>query len=124
MTRGRGVSVHRTDCSNGRSLSEGNVERIIEVEWDIDRMGSFVASVDVEAFDRERLLGDVTAVLADHHINIVHSETRTGRDRVCHMQFEFEFGDPSHLESLLSALRGVDSVYDAHRKLPSSNSSG
>ena len=120
VTRGRGVSVHRSDCANGQSLSEGNIERIIEVEWDIDRVGSFVASVQVEAFDRERLLGDVTAVLADHHINIVHSETRTGRDRVCQMQFEFELGDPSHLESVLSALRGVDSVYDAHRSLPTS----
>jgi guanosine-3',5'-bis(diphosphate) 3'-pyrophosphohydrolase len=119
VTRGRGVSVHRTDCSNGRSLSQGNGERIIDVEWDVDRVGSFVASVDVEAFDRERLLGDVTAILADHHINIVHSETRTGRDRVCHMRFEFELGDPSHLESVLSALRGVDSVYAAQRALPS-----
>jgi GTP pyrophosphokinase len=123
VTRGRGVSVHRTDCANGRSLSAGNVERIIDVEWDVDRVGSFVASVEVEAFDRERLLGDVTAVLADHHINILHSETRTGRDRVCHMDFEFELGDPSHLESLLSALRGIDSVYDAHRRLPSRNRS-
>ena len=118
VTRGRGVSVHRSDCANGQSLSAGNVERIIEVEWDSDRVGSFVASVQVEAFDRERLLGDVTEVLADHHINIVHSETRTGRDRVCQMQFEFELGDPSHLESVLSAIRGVDSVYDAHRSLP------
>jgi GTP pyrophosphokinase len=124
VTRGRGVSVHRSDCANGQSLSEGNIERIIDVEWDIDRVGSFVASVQVEAFDRERLLGDVTAVLADHHINIVHSETRTGRDRVCQMQFEFELGDPSHLESVLSALRGVDSVYDAHRSLPTSRQSG
>jgi GTP pyrophosphokinase len=123
VTRGRGVSVHRSDCADGQSLSEGHVERIIEVEWDVDRIGSFVASVLVEAFDRERLLGDVTAVLADHHINIVHSETRTGRDRVCKMQFEFELGDPSHLESVLSALRGVDSVYDAHRRLPTKKQS-
>jgi GTP pyrophosphokinase len=124
VTRGRGVSVHRSDCANGQSLSEGNVERIIDVEWDVDRVGSFVASVELEAFDRERLLGDVTAVLADHHINIVHSESRTGRDQVCQMHFEFELGDPSHLESVLSALRSVDSVYRAHRSLPTSQTPG
>jgi GTP pyrophosphokinase len=124
VTRGRGVSVHRSDCANGQSLTEGNIERIIDVEWDIDRVGSFVASVEVEALDRERLLGDVSAVLADHHINIVRSEARTGRDRVCRMHFEFELGDPSHLDSVLSALRGVDGVYETRRSLPSGQRSG
>ena len=62
--------------------------------------------------------------IRDSHINIVRSEARTGRDRVCRLHFEFELGDPSHLESVLSALRGVDSVYDAHRSLPTSRRSG
>ncbi|MEL7207966.1 MAG: RelA/SpoT family protein, partial [Actinomycetota bacterium] len=121
VTRGRGVSVHRSDCANGISLSEGNVDRVIEVEWDDDGPAVFVAAVEVEAFDRERLLGDATGVLADHHINILHAELRTGSDRVCHMTFEFEFSDPSHLDSVLGALRKVDSVYRVDRSLPSAD---
>jgi GTP pyrophosphokinase len=118
VTRGRGVSVHRTDCANGLSLSTVQSERVIEVEWDDHPGDAFVASVEVDAFDRERLLGDVGSVLADHHINIVSSEARTGRDRVCHMTFEFELADPSHLDSLLASLNGIESVYAARRVLP------
>jgi len=118
VTRGRGVSVHRSDCSNAAALSAGEVGRLIEVEWDRDRAGSFNASIEVKALDRTRLGVDVWRVLSDLHLNVLRSETLTSPDRVSRMRFEFEMADPAHLESLLSSLKRIDSVYDAYRVLP------
>jgi GTP pyrophosphokinase len=118
VTRGRGVSVHRADCANAVSLSTGQRDRLIDVEWDDDSDGTFVAAIEVKALDRARLLRDVTAALADHHVNILSCSTHTGSDRVSKMRFEFELGDPSHLDSLLSTIKGIDSVYDGYRVVP------
>lgn len=118
VTRGRGVSIHRTDCSNAVSLSSSDEDRLIEVEWDRDTTGIFAASVEVRALDRSRLLADVTRVLSEHHLNILSSSSQAGADRVSRMRFEFELADPSHLESVLASLKRLDSVFDAYRVLP------
>jgi GTP pyrophosphokinase len=118
VTTGRGVSVHRADCANAVSLTERMGERQIEVEWDGARAGVFVASIEVEALDRARLLGDVSTALADHHVNIVASSTHTGSDRVARLRFDFELADPSHLDALLASVKRVDAVFDAYRILP------
>ncbi len=120
ITRGRGVTVHRTDCTNAVALVREQTERVIDVEWDADSRGTFVASLVVEALDREWLLRDVSAALSDHRLNILHSETRTGGDRMCRMQFDVELGDPTQLDSLVSTLKGIDCVFDAYRVLPGS----
>lgn len=117
VTRGRGVSVHRSDCPNAAALSASEVGRLIEVEWD-DRGGAFTAAVEIEALDRSRLGVDVWKVFSDHHLNILRSETLTKSDRVTRMRFEFELADPAHLESVLNAIKRIDSVYDAYRVLP------
>ena len=118
VTRGRGVSVHRTDCANASSLAGAQAERIVDVDWDSDAAGHFVALVEVKALDRPRLLQDVTSTLSDNHVNILSSQSHCGHDRVSKMRFEFELGDPSHLDQVLNRLRGIDSVYDAYRVVP------
>jgi GTP pyrophosphokinase len=118
VTRGRGVSVHRADCANATSLTQGGAERMIEVEWDRERTGVFVASVEVKALDRARLLADVSRVLSDYHVNILSSSCQTSTDRMSRMRFEFELADPAHLESLLTSVKRVDSVFDAYRVVP------
>jgi len=120
VTRGRGVSVHRSDCANAVSLMAEQATRMIEVEWDGEEQhgATFVAGVEVVALDRSRLLRDVTNSLADHHVNILSCQTVTGSDRVAKMRFEFEFADPGHLDAVLRTIRGVDSVYDAYRLVP------
>jgi len=120
VTRGRGVSVHRVDCSNATSLLDGQQERVIDVDWDTESVGDFVALVEVKALDRPRLLQDVTATLSENHVNIISAQTHSGSDRVAKMRFEFELGDASHLDTLLNRIRGIDSVYDAHRVVPGS----
>ena len=118
VTRGRGVSVHREDCANAIALAADEKERLIEVEWDEDRTGVFVAAIEVKALDRTRLLADVAKVMSEHHVSIISSSTHTTPDRVSRMRFEFELADPEHLDSLLENLRLLDSVYDAYRLVP------
>jgi GTP diphosphokinase / guanosine-3',5'-bis(diphosphate) 3'-diphosphatase len=117
VTRGRGVSVHRTDCANAAALA-GEAERVIEVEWDHDQPATYVVSVEVEALDRSRLLRDVAQVLSDHHVNILACTSQTSGDRVAKLRFDFELADPSHLDSILRTVKRVDSVYEAYRLLP------
>jgi guanosine-3',5'-bis(diphosphate) 3'-pyrophosphohydrolase len=118
VTRGRGVSVHRSDCANAMSLVTGHEDRVIEVEWDREGKGVFVASIEVKALDRSRLLADVTRSLSEHHVSILSSSSSTSSDRVSTMRFEFELADPAHLDSLLASVKRLDSVFDAYRILP------
>ena len=118
VTRGRGVSVHRADCANAVSLSTEQGERLIDVEWDEESRAFFVASIEVKALDRRWLLRDVAAVVSDHHVNVLSSTTAVGSDRVAKMRFEFELSEVGHLDSLLAAIKDIDSVYDAYRVLP------
>ncbi len=118
VTRGRGVSVHRADCANAATLSAGDVGRLIEVEWDRESTGSFVVSIEVKALDRTRLGEHVWKAISDHHLSVLRSESHTSPDRVSRMRFDFELADPAHLESLLTAIKRIDSVYDAYRILP------
>jgi guanosine-3',5'-bis(diphosphate) 3'-pyrophosphohydrolase len=124
VTRGRGVSVHRADCANAVSLAMGQSDRLIDVEWDEERTGSFVASIEVKALDRARLLRDVSTALADAHVNIIACNTGTGSDRISKMRFDFELGDPGHLDSLISTIKQIDSIYDAYRVLPGADKHG
>ncbi|MFK4226140.1 RelA/SpoT family protein [Streptomyces sp. NPDC019890] len=114
VTRGSGVSVHRSDCVNVESLSR-EPERILEVEWAPTQSSVFLVAIQVEALDRSRLLSDVTRVLSDQHVNILSAAVQTSRDRVATSRFTFEMGDPKHLGHVLKAVRGVEGVYDVYR---------
>jgi GTP pyrophosphokinase len=118
VTQGRGVSVHRADCANAAALADRSRERLIDVEWDRGNDGVFVATIEVQAFDRSRLLADVSRVVSEHHLNIVAARTATTPDRVSRMAFDVELADPTHLHSLISALKHLDGVFDAYRQLP------
>ena len=120
LTRGRGVSVHRFDCPNATALRANNEEgRMIDVWWDSQQQGTFIAAIQIEALDRAKLLRDVTAAISDQGIHILSSTTRTGRDGIAALSFTFELGDPSHLEHVISSVKNVDSVFDAYRVVPS-----
>ena len=120
LTRGRGVSVHRYDCPNAAALRSVNEEgRMIDVWWDSQQQGTFIAAIQIEALDRAKLLRDITAAISDQGIHILSSTTRTGRDGIAALSFTFELGDPSHLEHVITSVKSVDSVFDAYRVVPS-----
>ena len=119
LTRGRGVSVHRDDCPNAKVLSDTDQNRMIDVWWDDRQQGTFVVTIQIEALDRTKLLRDVTTAISDHGIQIVSSSTRAGKDGIATLGFTFELADPSHLEHLIQSIKGIDSVFDAYRVVPS-----
>jgi guanosine-3',5'-bis(diphosphate) 3'-pyrophosphohydrolase len=114
VTRGGGVSVHRTDCTNAGELLNAP-ERLVEVEWAPSGTSVFLVAIQIEALDRHRLLSDVTKVLADEKVNILSASVATSRDRVAISRFSFEMGDPKHLGHVLKAVRSVEGVYDVYR---------
>jgi GTP pyrophosphokinase len=114
VTRGGGVSVHRTDCTNAGNL-QARSERLVDVAWSVSPASVFLVAIQVEALDRHRLLSDVTKVLADEKVNILSASVQTSRDRVAVSRFTFEMGDPKHLGHLLRAVRNVEGVYDVYR---------
>ena len=114
VTRGAGVSVHRSDCVNVPGL-QAEPDRMVEVEWAPTSSSLFLVNIQVEALDRARLLSDVTRALSDMHVNILSASVTTTRDRIALSRFTFEMADPKHLGSVLRAVRNVEGVYDAYR---------
>ncbi len=121
VTVGRGVSVHRVDCTNLGSLGDQQ-ERMIDVAWDMDYAGAFFAWIQIEALDRARLLRDVTEVISDHGGNIQAASTATGSDRVAILRFEVQFSDPQQLDRVIAEAGRVDGVFDAYRLVPQGKS--
>jgi GTP pyrophosphokinase len=117
VTRGQGVSVHRTDCPNAKSLL-AQPERLIDVSWRAGKPTSFVVAIQVEALDRTRLLSDVATVLSDHHVNILSATSAVGRDRTTILRFTFELADITHLAEILGAVKKIENVYDSFRVVP------
>ncbi|HWB72889.1 MAG TPA: bifunctional (p)ppGpp synthetase/guanosine-3',5'-bis(diphosphate) 3'-pyrophosphohydrolase, partial [Egibacteraceae bacterium] len=117
VTRGRGVSVHRTDCPNADDLRR-YPDRLVSVRWDPSVPATFRVTVLVEALDRKHLLRDITTVLGDLHVNILSAQVATQRDRVASLRFTFELADLPHLNHILNQVRRVESVYDAYRVVP------
>ncbi|ADG88770.1 MAG: bifunctional (p)ppGpp synthetase/guanosine-3',5'-bis(diphosphate) 3'-pyrophosphohydrolase [Thermobispora bispora] len=114
VTRGKGVSVHRTKCPNVAQLSS-QPDRLVDVTWAPGEDTVFLVAIQVEALDRPRLLSDVTRTLSDQHVNILSATVTTSRDRVAVSRFTFEMGDPKHLGHVLRAVRNVPGVYDVYR---------
>lgn len=117
ITRGRGVSVHRSNCPNVVDLMR-NPERMIEVSWDTSGATEFRVEIVVEATDRMGLLKDVTVAIGDAGANILSAATQTSAQGVARLRFLVAISDASLLDTLLAAVSRVPSVYDARRIMP------
>lgn len=115
VTRGGGVSVHRTDCTNAEKLHQ-EPERIIEVSWATDSSGAvFMVTVQIEALDRHGLLSEITRVFSDQKVSILSTSSHTSDDRVAVMRFSFEVSDTKQMGYIINILRGVEGVFDVYR---------
>ena len=116
ITKGRGVSIHRTDCSNVKDLlsDEG---RIIDVEWFDEKVSaSYNVDIEVLANDRTGLLADVVKEVTNQKINIMGVNTRTSKDRIATIEMTLEVQNIEELNNVLKQIRKVDSVYEVTRK--------
>ncbi|MCT1985873.1 bifunctional (p)ppGpp synthetase/guanosine-3',5'-bis(diphosphate) 3'-pyrophosphohydrolase [Dermacoccus abyssi] len=114
VTTGRGVSVHRSDCTNIDDLKR-QPERLIKVAWAPGQASVFLVQLQVEALDRNGLLSDITRALSDQHVNILSAALTTASNRVAVSKFTFEMGDASHLDHVMRAVRRVSGVFDVYR---------
>jgi GTP pyrophosphokinase len=115
VTRGSGVSVHRLNCININDLQENQGDRIVGVKWNSTAKSLFLVNIQVEALDRAGLLSDITRTLSEEHVNILNASVNTSKDRTAISRFTFEMADALHLDSVLSAVRNVEGVYDVNR---------
>jgi GTP pyrophosphokinase len=117
VTRGKGVSVHRSDCSNLRNMVNRSADRLIDVEWGGAPGGSNVYPVDVviEAHDRQGLLRDILEVFTKEKINVIGVQTQTVRGAAW-MTFTVEVAESGRLTRVLKTLRDLNGVRGARRR--------
>ena len=114
VTRGEGVSVHRSDCSNVANLRR-QPERLVPVEWAPTADAAYLVAVQIEGIDRAGMLSEVTRILAEMKMSIVSASAQTNKDRVFIIRLSFETPDPRHLDNVTNALRRVPGVFDVNR---------
>ncbi|HZY18178.1 MAG TPA: bifunctional (p)ppGpp synthetase/guanosine-3',5'-bis(diphosphate) 3'-pyrophosphohydrolase [Ramlibacter sp.] len=118
VTRGKGVSIHRNDCSNFRELASRHGERVIEVEWGrpkSDGAAVYPVDVSVEAADRQGLLRDISEVFAKEKMNVVGVQTQSVKGTAW-MTFTVEIGDSARLGRVLGMVAEVPGVRTARRR--------
>ena len=118
VSLGRGITIHREDCPNAVALRK-DPERFVPVSWDGDNESSFKVELQVDGWDRHRLLEDLSRTFAEAGINIVEARCIVTHPMVKN-RFVVEVGDAATLKSTISRLRGIDAVFDAYRVTPSS----
>ncbi|MCQ2080653.1 MAG: bifunctional (p)ppGpp synthetase/guanosine-3',5'-bis(diphosphate) 3'-pyrophosphohydrolase [Lachnospiraceae bacterium] len=119
VTRGRGISIHRTDCVNMLSLPETERNRIIEAEWeasaDNESGEKYIAEIQIVAYNRNGLLVDITKCLSEKNIDIISLNTRMTKKGVSTIVLSFGISNRGELQKLLEKLGAIESVISAER---------
>jgi GTP pyrophosphokinase len=120
VSLGRGITIHRADCPNVVALRK-DPERFVPVSWDGDSETSFKVELQVDAWDRHRLLEDLSRTFAENGVNIIEARCIVQEPMVKN-RFVVEVGDLQALRSTITRLRAIDAVFDAYRVIPAGGS--
>lgn len=119
VTRGRGVSIHRTDCVNIIHLPELDRERLIDADWQQapDEVGSekYLAEIKIYANNRNGLLADISKAMTEKNIDIIAMNTRANKQGLATMSASFEIGSREELNRIIDKIRSIESVIDIER---------
>ena len=119
VTRGRGVSIHRTDCINVMNLSDMESERLIDAEWQHDEesgeSGLYLTDIKIFCNNRTGLLVDISKVFTEREIDINAIHSKTNKQGIATIDVSFNIKGKSELTSLVEKLRQIDSVIDIER---------
>ncbi|MES2944543.1 MAG: TGS domain-containing protein, partial [Pseudomonadota bacterium] len=122
VTKGKGVSIHRGDCSNFRNMASGSPDRVIEVEWSSPKTSDnavFPVDVSIEASDRQGLLRDISEVFAKEKMNVIGVQTQSVKDNrggTAWMTFTVEVAQSGRLRQVLAIVGEVPGVRSARRR--------
>ena len=118
VTRGRGITIHRTDCVNVLNMSETDRTRLIEAEWqqpDTKEKEKYTAEIQVYANNRTGLLVDLSKIFTERKIDLRSINSRTSKLEKATISMSFEIGSKEELRSLIEKIRQVESVIDVER---------
>jgi len=116
ISLGRGITIHRDDCPNVAVLKK-DPDRFTDVSWDGDADTAFRVEIEVDGWDRHRLLEDMSRTFAEAGINILDARCTVNHPMVKN-RFVVEVGDTRTLDQAISRLRNIDAVFDAYRVTP------
>ena len=118
VTRGRGITVHRTDCINMISLNEMDRSRLIEAEWQTPSSaenGLYTVEINIYANNRTGLIVDLSRLFTERKIDIASMNSRISRQGVVTLSMSFDVHSAEELKSLMEKIRQVESVVDSVR---------
>ena len=122
VTKGKGVSVHRSDCSNFRNMAKGSPDRVIGVEWNAPKNtdgAAYAVDVSIEASDRQGLLRDISEVFTKEKMNVIGVQTQSVKDNrggTAWMTFTVEVAQSGRLKQVLITVASVAGVRSARRR--------
>jgi GTP diphosphokinase / guanosine-3',5'-bis(diphosphate) 3'-diphosphatase len=116
ISLGRGITIHRQDCPNATVLRK-NPERFTRVYWEGEQASAFVVEIQIDAWDRHRLLEDLSRVFSESGANIVEARCLSNPPMVKN-RFVIEVADTHSLKGAINRLRNTESVFDAYRVTP------
>ncbi|NND82783.1 MAG: GTP diphosphokinase [Gammaproteobacteria bacterium] len=117
VTRGAGITIHRSDCANIMYQQNTAAERVVEVAWGADKEQTYPMTVLIRAFDRKGLLKDISTVFADEKVNVLSLSTRTDvKDQSVQMEVKVEVANLEMLSKLLAKLDQLPNVLSVKRK--------
>lgn len=117
ITRGRGISIHRTDCVNVLCMNESDRNRIIDAEWQTDAVASntYMTEINIYADDRNGILFDITKVLSESNINVSSINSRTSKQGKATITISFAIKSVEQLNAIIAKIRNIDSIIDIER---------
>ena len=112
ITMGRGISVHRSDCTNIRDLSSN---KMVEVYWDSDKSASYNAEIEVRAFDKGNIISDVASKINDHKLKLHSLNARVNKEHDLYLDLVVEIKNKEELNQIIDKIKKIDNVIDAYR---------
>ncbi|MCX0387681.1 bifunctional (p)ppGpp synthetase/guanosine-3',5'-bis(diphosphate) 3'-pyrophosphohydrolase [Clostridium perfringens] len=115
ITKGRGVSVHRKDCSNFKSIVEKQREKVVDVSWGTEKGTAYVAELEVKAEDRMCLLSDVMLVITDSNLSLLSLNAKSGKNGVANINIQVKIDNIEQLKELMKKIRRLQGILDVYR---------
>lgn len=117
VTRGRGITIHRTDCVNIMNLPESERKRLIEAEWEAGETGNqlYTVEINIYANNRTGLLVDISRIFTERRIDLTAMNVRTSKQGTATIDMAFDVNSKEELNTLIEKIRQVESVLDIER---------